>query len=77
MIPTIDIKETGHKINVLRVINGLSVRDIQDYLGFSTPQAIYKWQRGECLPTLDNLVALAKLFKVKMDDIIVLKENKK
>ena len=75
MIPTIDIKETGHKINVLRVINGLSVRDIQDYLGFSTPQAIYKWQRGECLPTIDNLVALAKIFHVKLDEIIVIKEH--
>lgn len=75
MIPAIDTKETGHKIHVLRVINGLSVRDIQDYLGFSTPQAIYKWQHGESLPTIDNLVALAKLFKVKMDDIIVLKEE--
>lgn len=39
--------------------------------GFATPQAIYKWQQGISLPTVDNLVVLAAVFQVKIDDILV------
>lgn len=38
---------------------------------YGTPQAIYKWQQGLALPTIDNLVALAALLGVTIDDIIV------
>ena len=50
---------------------GLSVRDLQRILGFATPQAIYKWQQGRALPTLDNLVVLAAVLGVRIDDILV------
>ena len=33
--------------------------------------AIYKWQRGTALPTVDNLVVLAAVFGVKIDDILI------
>ena len=49
----------------------MSVRDLQDVFGFATPQAIYKWQHGTAMPTLDNLVVLAAVLGVAMDDIIV------
>ena len=39
---------------------------------FPTPQAIYKWQHGTAMPTIDNLVVLAALFQVHMDDILVM-----
>ncbi len=45
-IPTIDMVKTGQNIIQLRKEKGLSVKDIQDIFGFSTPQAIYKWQQG-------------------------------
>ena len=48
-----------------------SVKDLQNTFGFGTPQAIYKWQRGDTLPTVDNLAVLAALFGVKIDDILV------
>ena len=47
------------------------MKDLQDIFGFATPQAIYKWQKGIAMPTIDNLVVLAMVFRVKMDDIIV------
>ena len=50
---------------------GLTVRDLQDAFGFGTPQAIYKWQQGLALPTIDNLVVLAALLGVTIDDILV------
>ncbi|MBR2894502.1 MAG: helix-turn-helix transcriptional regulator, partial [Oscillospiraceae bacterium] len=55
----------------LRRERGLSVKDIQTFFGFEEPQAIYKWQRGKSLPSVDNLYALSALLDVSMDDIIV------
>ena len=69
--PTIDMVKTGQNIVTLRKKAGLSVKDLQDAFGFGTPQAIYKWQQGLALPTIDNLVVLATLLGVKLDDIIV------
>ena len=49
----------------------MTVKDLQDAFGFGTPQVIYKWQQGLALPTIDNLVVLAALLGVKIDDILV------
>ena len=43
----------------LRLEQGLTVRDVQVFFGFEEPQAIYKWQSGKSLPTVDNLYACA------------------
>lgn len=71
-IPTIDMVRTGQNINRLRKQAGVSVKDLQDVFGFATPQAIYKWQHGTALPTIDNLVVLAAVLGVKIDDILVM-----
>jgi len=70
-IPTIDMVATGRNITRLRQAAGLTVRDLQDIFGFTTPQAIYKWQHGAAMPTIDNLLVLAAVLDVHMDDIIV------
>ena len=70
-IPVIDMMKTGQNIVILRKKAGLSVKDLQEALGFGTPQAIYKWQQGFALPTIDNLVALATLLGVTVDEIII------
>lgn len=70
-IPAIDMVKTGQNIVRLRKRAGLTVRDLQDMFGFGTPQAIYKWQQGLALPTIDNLVVLAALLGVTIDDILV------
>ena len=71
--PVIDLAATGENITKLRKDKGLSVRDIQAWFGFEGPQAIYKWQHGLCLPTVDNLIALSALLGVPMDQILVLR----
>lgn len=71
VFPCIDMIATGNNIKKIRIANGLTVRDLQDYFGFDQPQAIYKWQWGESLPSIDNLYALSKLFQVPMDKILV------
>lgn len=71
VFPMIDLKATGRRIKELREQRGISVRQLQTFLGFEQPQAIYKWQRGECLPSSDNLYAVACYFHVKVDEILV------
>lgn len=69
--PVIDLAATGNNIRRLRLERGLSVRDLQSYFGFEEPRAIYKWQKGESLPTVDNLYALGNLLEVPMEQILV------
>ena len=69
--PVIDPVATGANICRLRKDRGLTVRDLQHYFGFEEPQAIYKWQRGQSLPSVDNLYALSALLQVPMNEIII------
>ena len=73
--PTIDQVKTGKKIKELREQKGLSVRELQRYFLFEDPSVIYKWQKGECLPNLDNFVALSALMGVSVNDIVVLEDG--
>ena len=70
-VPYINTVATGENINRMRIEAGFSVKDIQEVFGFTTPQAVYKWIHGTALPTIDNLVILAAVLGVTMDEIIV------
>ncbi len=72
--PIVDMKRTGRNIAALREQRGLSVSQLQRLMGFATPQAIYKWQHGASLPTVDNLVALSAIFAVPIDAILVVSD---
>ena len=74
-IPVINMVATGQNITRLRMQAGLSVANLQQIFGFTTPQAIYKWQNGDSMPSLDNLVILASVLGVSMDDIIVFENS--
>lgn len=69
--PVIDLIATGRNICTLRIARGLSVSDLQKYFGFEAPQAIYKWQKGQTLPTAENLYALAAILEVPIEDILI------
>lgn len=73
--PVINMEATGKNIIRLRQKKGMSVKELQDIFGFATPQAIYKWQRGTVLPTVDNLLILAELFQVHIDDILIMEKR--
>lgn len=70
-IPCINTAATGQNINRMRIAAGLTVKDMQMVFGFATPQAIYKWIHGTSMPTIDNLIILAAMLDVTMDDIVV------
>lgn len=69
--PVIDPVATGANIAQLRKERGLTVLDLQDFFGFEEPRAIYKWQCGQCLPSVDNLYALGAILDVSLDEILV------
>lgn len=69
--PIIDVKATGARIKELRKKHHLKVEDIAEFMGFESEQAVYKWQRGDSLPTVDNLYALSALFHTTVDDILI------
>ena len=72
MLPVIDLVKTGNNIKALMVKNNISVSKLQDILGFTSPQAIYKWFWGQSLPSVDNLVILSRILNVSIEDILVI-----
>ena len=72
---TVDVAATGRAIENLMEIKNISVKEMQGLLGFTTPQAIYKWFWGKNLPTIDNMVILCDILGVKIDDILVIKKE--
>ena len=54
--PIIDLEKTGEKIKNYRNLKGFSVKDLQNLFGFEYPQAIYAWEQGKTVPTIDNLL---------------------
>lgn len=69
--PVIDAQATGARIKALRKANHLKVEDVARFMGFESEQAVYKWQRGDSLPTVDNLYALSVLFRIPVDEILI------
>ena len=74
-LPVVNMVQTGQNIRQIRKQCGLTVKDLQDIFGFTTPQAIYKWQQGTALPTVDNLVVLSAVFGVPVDSILAVDKH--
>ena len=71
--PVLDLVATGTKIKTLMKQRGITPRQLQILLNFPYVQTVYNWFAGKNMPTLDNLVVLAKVLNVAMDDIVVTK----
>lgn len=69
--PVVDLIATGKNIKKLRHGSGFSVRDLQFIFGFEYPQAIYAWESGKNIPSIDNLLVLAQLFNVNVESIVI------
>lgn len=69
--PVVDLKATGVQIKSLRTKCGYTVHDIQAVFGFEYPQAVYAWESGKSIPAIDNLLVLAHLFDVSIEEIVI------
>ena len=75
MYPYINLEKTGKQIQKYMNQGGYCVQDVQDYLGLSCKQSIYKWLKGKSLPNLEHLCALSYLFHCTLDDLVVTQMN--
>ena len=62
--PHFDIVASGARMKEIRRQRNISVKQVMEYMGFESTQAVYKWEAGRCYPQADNLLALAKLYNV-------------
>lgn len=67
---TIDMIATGKNIRDMRIRHKMTIKDIQDACGV-TSTSVCNWQKGKSMPTVDNLVILASIWGVMIDNIIV------
>ena len=67
---TINATATGANIKNMMKARRMTTADIQNACGFGTPQAFFKWFRGDTMPTIDNMVIVADLFGCTVNDII-------
>ena len=69
--PVLDLAATGAKIKTVMKDKGITARELQIIMDFPYVQTIYNWFAGKNMPTIDNLVVLAKIRAVPMDDLVV------
>lgn len=69
--PNINMQMTGICLKKKVKEAGYSVKDIQLFLHLSCPQPIYRWFRGEILPSVDHLYMLSRLLNVHMETLLV------
>lgn len=71
MLPTIDKERTGRWLKFLFQYKGLTVKEAKEYLSLTCVQTIYRWFKGETIPTVDNLYVLSELLDMPMDSLII------
>ena len=69
--PRFDIVASGERMKEIRKQRNISVKQVMEYMGFESTQAVYKWEAGKCYPQADNLVALAILYNVSPTELLV------
>lgn len=70
---SLDMVQTGKKLHYIFIKNGCTVKDIQFFLNLACPQSIYRWLKGQTLPSIDNLYRMAEIFQIHMEDMLVAK----
>ena len=61
--------EIADRLIKLRKKSGLSQEELADKLGISR-QSVSKWERAESSPDTDNLICLAKIYGVSLDELL-------
>ena len=69
--PQIDRRRTGIRLKTWMRFCHLRPSDLQEYLGLSCVQTVYRWLEGINVPSIDNLYALSFLFSQKIDRLLI------
>ncbi|MBO5320041.1 MAG: helix-turn-helix transcriptional regulator [Ruminococcus sp.] len=71
----IDIERTGKQLKKCCKERGIKPSDIQKALSLHNPQAVYKWFRGESLPSIENLCTVADLLHLPIEALLIFQED--
>ena len=69
--PHFDSVASGARMRAIRQERKISVKQVMEYMGFESTQAVYKWEAGKCFPQADNLIALAILYRVSPMELLI------
>ena len=69
--PRFDIVASGERMKEIRKQRNISVKQVMEYMGFESTQAVYKGEAGKCCPQADHLVSLAILYNVSPMELLV------
>lgn len=69
--PMINLEKTGNNIKLMREEKGFTVQKLADFMEFEAVQAVYNWQSGKTLPSLENLKLLSELFGKSLEEILI------
>ncbi len=69
----LDLKRVGERINQCRISEGLSQEEMAELLHLSR-QAVSWWELGKSAPSIDNIIALTRIFHVSFEYLLCLDE---
>ena len=58
-----------NKLKELRIAHSLKQTEVSAHLGFTGEERISRWEQGQALPSIPNLIKLSKLFKVHAEEM--------
>ena len=68
----VDKRATGLNNYRLLECSELTMEEVAEFLELTSPRVIYDWMNGIKLPSTENLLNLAKLFNVQVEDILAI-----
>jgi len=73
--PVIDMNRTGRNLQLECEIRDIAPKQLQEYMGLTGRQSIYRWFQGKALPTLDNFYALSRFLGIAMEELVICREE--
>ena len=67
----IDMEQTGKILQQRIGEKGYSVGEIQKMLMLACPQPVYRWLKGQILPSVNHLYMLSQILGCHMEDLLV------
>lgn len=66
-----------NKLKELRIKRNLKQKEVAALLGFKSDDRICRWEKGQALPSLYNIIKLSQLFNVKVEELYLKMEQAK
>ena len=72
-MPVVDVTATGNRFHDMTDAAGFTAKDFADACCLTNRNAVYKWFRGTCMPTIDNFIIIAHMLGTTIDNLLVVR----